>query len=140
MKKIFTVFLALALALSLAACSGSKMEDGVYTAQMAEPSNGYRDTLVVEYKDGKMVAAEFESYNVETGARKSEVNPEEYPMDPAPADWIPQLSANILKGGEAKKIDTIAGATYASTNAKTLLAAIEKDGKPGETIDVSAEG
>ena len=59
-------------------------------------------------------------------------------MDPHPSEWIPQLSENIQKAGTAKKIDTIAGATLASNDARALMEAIEKDGKAGETIQVSA--
>ena len=46
------------------AASATTMADGVYTAQMddaaAEADYGWRDQLVVEYKDGKMVSATFE--------------------------------------------------------------------------------
>ena len=140
MKIALTVVLTAALALSLAACSGSKIADGTYTAELddasAEASHGWRDTLVVEYKGGKITSAAFESYNAE-GAKKSEQTPETYPMDPPPSEWIPQLSANVQKAGDSKHLDTIAGATHASASAKALLEAIEKNGKPGETIQVS---
>lgn len=139
MKKWIALVLALVLALSLTAC-GKKMADGVYTAEIddaaAEAAYGWRDTLVVEYKDGKMVSASFESYDAD-GNKKSETTPETYPMDPAPSQWIPALSANVLEAGEAKRIDNIAGATLASNNAKALLEAIEENGVAGETIQVS---
>lgn len=142
MKKIVALMLTLIMALSLAACGGSKMADGIYTAEMddaaAEAAYGWRDTLVVEYKDGKMVSATFESYDAE-GNKKSEASAEVYPMDPSPSEWIPQMSANIAKAGEAKRIDTIAGATLASNNAVALLKAIEQNGQPGQTIQVSAD-
>ena len=59
-------------------------------------------------------------------------------MDPAPSEWIPQLSENILAAGNSADIDGISGATRASNDARTLLAAIETEGKPGETITVSS--
>lgn len=114
--------------------------DGVYTAEMddaaTEASYGWRDQLVVEYKDGKMVSATFESYDAD-GNKKSEVSPDSYPMDPAPADWVPQLSENILAAGNSADIDGISGATMASNNARAMLAAIEESGEPGETIVVA---
>ena len=117
------------------------MADGVYTAQMddaaAEADYGWRNQLVVEYKDGKMVSATFESYDAD-GNKKSETTPETYPMDPAPSEWIPQLSENILAAGNSADIDGISGATNASNDARALLAAIETEGKPGETITVSS--
>ena len=144
MKKLMTLGLAAVMAFSLAACSSgssSGKADGVYTAEMddaaAEAAHGWRDTLTVEYKDGKVVSATFESYDAD-GNKKSETTAEIYPMDPHPSEWIPQLSENVQKAGTAKKIDTIAGATYASNDARALMEAIEKDGKAGETIQVSA--
>ena len=117
------------------------MADGVYTAQMddaaAEADYGWRNQLVVEYKDGKMVSATFESYDAD-GNKKSETTPDTYPMDPAPSEWIPQLSENILAAGNSADIDGISGATNASNDARALLAAIETEGKPGETITVSS--
>lgn len=141
MKKILLMSLAAVLAFSLTACGNSSKPDGTYTAEMddaaAESSYGWRDTLTVEYKDGKVVSAVFESYDAE-GNKKSETTPEAYPMDPAPSEWIPQMSENIQKAGTSKMIDTIAGATMASNNARALMEAIEKDGVAGETIQVSA--
>ena len=65
--------------------------DGVYTAQMddaaTEASYGWRDELVVEYKDGKIVSASFESYDAD-GNKKSEVSPDTYPMDPLPPTGV----------------------------------------------------
>lgn len=140
MKKFLVAALSLVMALSLAACGGQTMADGTYTAEMddaaAEAAYGWRDTLVVEYKDGKMVSAVFESYDAD-GNKKSEQTAETYPMDPQPSEWVPQLNANLEKAGDSKHLDGVAGATLASNNAKALLEAIEKEGKPGETIQVS---
>lgn len=114
--------------------------DGTYTAQMddasAEAAYGWRDQLVVEYKDGKVVSAVFESYDAD-GNKKSEISPEVYPMDPAPADWMPQLSENIAKAETAEKIDGVAGATMASNNARAMMAAIEASGEPDEVLVVA---
>ena len=126
---------------SAASAENTAMADGVYTAQMddaaAEADYGWRNQLVVEYKDGKMVSATFESYDAD-GNKKSETTPDTYPMDPAPSEWTPQLSENILAAGNSADIDGISGATIASNDARALLAAIETEGKPGETITVSS--
>lgn len=142
MKKFMTLALTAVLALAVTAC-GSKIADGSYTAELDDASAaaayGWRDTVVAQYKDGKLVSATFESYDAD-GNKKSETTAETYPMDPAPADWIPELTSRLTKAGEAKRVDAIAGATTASNNAKALLTAIEKSGKPGETIQVPAAG
>ncbi|MFV0413021.1 MAG: hypothetical protein ACK5L3_07075 [Oscillospiraceae bacterium] len=142
MKKLLAVVFSLMLVVALAACGSSTKADGVYTAQVdaayAEANHGWTDTLSVTYKDGVIVEATFESYDA-SGAKKSEASAETYPMTPSPSEWIPQLSENIVTAGTADKIDGIAGATHASDNAKTLLAAIETEGKVGETITVTVE-
>lgn len=142
MKKLISLALSLVLALALAACGGRQMADGVYTAEMddaaAEAAYGWRDTLVVEYRDGKMVSAVFESYDPD-GNKKSETSADVYPMEPSPSEWVPQLNANLEKAGDSKHLDGVAGATLASGNAKALLEAIEKDGQPGETIQVAGK-
>lgn len=142
MKKLISLALSLVLALALAACGGRQMADGVYTAEMddaaAEAAYGWRDTLVVEYRDGKMVSAVFESYDPD-GNKKSETSADVYPMEPSPSEWVPQPNANLEKAGDSKHLDGVAGATLASGNAKALLEAIEKNGQPGETIQVAGK-
>lgn len=124
---------------SAASVDAAPMADGIYTAQMddasAEAAYGWRDQLVVEYKDGQIVSAVFESYDAD-GNKKSETTAETYPMDPSPAEWIPQLSANITEAGA--DFDAITGATLATNNARAMLEAIAVSGKPGETIVVAA--
>lgn len=139
MKKLISLAAALALVFSLAACGSNAKADGVYTAEADDAyvaSNGYgwRDTLVLTYKDGKVVDAKFEAYNADGDAKSV---PGNYDMEPAPSEWIPTLTENVKKATSADGIDGVAGATIASTNARALYAAIEKDGKPGETIQVN---
>ncbi len=151
MKKQVMTMAAAAALLVLAGCgtaaatstaastadSAPAKADGVYTAQMddasAEAAFGWQDQLVVEYKDGAVVSAVFESYDAE-GNKKSETTSDVYPMDPTPSEWIPRLSENVEKAGRAFKIDNVSGATESSENARALLAAIEAGGKPGEVL------
>lgn len=148
MKKLPVIsVLSAALLLALAGCSGTAdagspaaLADGTYTAEMddasAEAAYGWRDRLVVEYKDGALVSAVFESYDAE-GNKKSEVSPETYPMDPAPSAWMPELSDHILQAGGSTEIDGITGATMATNNAKAMLEAILTSGTAGGTVVVS---
>ncbi|NLW78576.1 MAG: hypothetical protein GXY32_04080 [Ruminococcaceae bacterium] len=138
-KKWLAVLCAALMLTGLVACSSSTKADGVYTAEADDTyvdSNGYgwRDTLTLTYKDGKVVAAQFESYDADGNAKSVPGNYEG--MTPEPSEWIPQLSANVLAASSASSIDGIAGATIASGNAQKLYEAIEKNGKPGETIQV----
>lgn len=140
MKKMLSIAFVFVLVLSLVACGGGQKPDGVYTAQVdaayAEANHGWTDTLTVTYKDGVVVDAVFESYDAD-GNKKSEATAETYPMDPHPTEWMPQLSQMVVDAGTSDKMDVIAGATHSSDSAKLLFAAIEKDGKAGETITVT---
>ena len=138
MKRMGILAMAILLLLALAACGGKKA-DGIYTAQVdaayaEEKGHGWVDTLTITYKDGVVVEAVFESFK--DGQKKSELSTAEYPMPMPPSEWMPALAENVVEAGSSDKVDTIAGATNASDVVKQLFAAIEKDGKAGETITV----
>lgn len=102
-----------------------KKEAKIYTAEAAEESHGYRDTLTVTFEGDTVTEAHFESYRAD-GGKKSETTQEEYPMTPRPAEWMPKLSEQVEKARTPDEIEGIAGATYASKNARKLYAAILK--------------
>lgn len=139
MKKLLTLALTAALALSLAACGSTKIADGTYTAQVDEATAaaayGWTDTLSVTYKGGKVTDVDFDSFDAD-GNRKSEVDPATYPMDPAPADWMPQLESNIKATGSPEKVAAVAGATTSSNAAKALYAAVQEAAQKGSTDTV----
>ena len=145
-KLILPAALSAAMLLSLAGCAKTAAEtpktmaDGTYTAEMddasAEAAYGWRDRLVVEYKDGALVSAVFDSYDAD-GNTKSETTPDTYPMDPAPADWMPVLSENILAAAGSTEFDGVSGATLATGNARAMMQAILDSGVADETIVVA---
>jgi|GEM_PF-434793 len=137
MKKVFAVALSLALALSLVACGGSsKIKDGTYKAEMSdavtEASYGWRDTLTVTYKDGKVSDLDFDSFDAD-GNRKSEATAETYPMDPAPSTWMPKLEENLKATTDPDKVAAVAGATHSSGYAKLLYKAVIEKAEAGDT-------
>ena len=146
-KLILPAALSAAMLLSLAGCAKTAAETpkttmagGTYTAEMddasAEAAYGWRDRLVVEYKDGALVSAVFDSYDAD-GNKKSETTPDTYPMDPAPSAWMPELNDQLLKSGGSGEIDGVTGATMATNNAKAMMKAILDSGVAGETVVVS---
>ena len=146
-KLILPAALSAAMLLSLAGCAKTAAEtpkttmaDGTYTAEMddasAQAAYGWRDRLVVEYKDGALVSAVFDSYDAD-GNKKSETTPDTYPMDPAPSAWMPELNDQLLKSGGSGEIDGVTGATLATNNAKAMMKAILDSGVAGETVVVS---
>lgn len=139
MKKWIAIVATTLVLFGLVGCGASnKKADGVYTAQADDAyvekfGYGWRDTLTVTYKNGKVVDAVFDSFD-ESGARKSELT-DYNGMEPTPSVWIPQISSNVKVAVDGK-VDVVAGATISSGNAAQLLAAIETDGRVGETIHV----
>ena len=136
MKKLLSIILCVALTAMLTGCN-KEIPDGVYLAQGDEDSikaaNGWKDFLYLTFKDGEVVSAEFDSVNDLT-VLKSQVSTSEYPMDPAPSVWIPQLNENIAATTNPSKIAAVAGATTSSENVKKLYTAIlENDWEEGKT-------
>lgn len=124
MKRLLAVCLIFVLALALAAC-GAPAEKVTYTAEAAEASHDYKDTLTVTFEGDKVTEAVFDAYK-EDGSKKSEAAFEEYPMTPAPSEWMPKLSESIKNAKTPAEVETVAGATYGSDNARALYAAILK--------------
>lgn len=137
MKKL-TLFLLSALMLfSLVGCGGSKIVDGTYSAELSdaatEANHGWKDFLTVTYKDGKMVEVQFDSKDADGNLKSEWTTPENYPMDPQPSEWIPQLEENIKATSNPDKVAAVAGATMGSNNAKELYRAVVEKAKAGDT-------
>ena len=137
MKKL-TLFLLSALMLfSLVGCGGSKIADGTYSAELSdaatEANQGWKDFLTVTYKDGKMVEVQFDSKDADGNLKSEWTTPENYPMDPQPSEWIPQLEENIKATSNPDKVAAVAGATMGSNNAKELYRAVVEKAKAGDT-------
>ncbi len=138
MKKIMMLAVIGMMFAMLTGCTNSSEEtyaDGTYTAKMSSDSYGWTVTLEVTYEDGVVTSAVFESLNTD-GSKKSEASADEYPMDPLPSDWIPELSTNILAAGNATDIDAVTGATLATNNAIAMMGKIEEAALAGEANDV----
>lgn len=158
MKKLAIFAISSILALGLVACGDSSSSsssssassssaslaagskpDGTYTAKVDDAfaqdlGNGWVDQLTVTYKDGKIISAEFASYNAEGTSKE---NDSTYPMsNPAPSVWMEELDKNIVEASSPEDIITVAGASTSSENARILLAGIEENGIAGETIVV----
>ncbi len=118
--------------------SGKSLEDGTYKAQVDDAyveteGIGWREFLEVTIKDGEITEVTFNAINAEG---KYKTDPGAYKMVPSPSIWMPVIEENV-KNNVDGKIDALTGATTSSKNAQKLLDAIYKDGKPGQTIDVS---
>ena len=146
MKKMLTMLVCAALALGLVGCGGDKIADGTYTAELsdaaAEANHGWKDYLSVTYKDGQIAEVDFDATDADGNLKTESTNPENYPMDPQPSEWMPQLEKNIAATSNPDKVAAVAGATTGSSHAKELYRAVIEKAKAGDTTTaiVDVEG
>ncbi len=133
MKKTLLLFIIVSALVFAVSCGSSGVQDGEYSAQTTQDEYGWSDTLTVTYSGGELSQVTFESIN-EEGTKKSTLSADEYPMDPPPSEWIPQMTENIkMSEGDPEAIEVIAGASISSENAKTMLSAINENANEGNT-------
>lgn len=137
MKKAIITVLSIVMALSLAACSSGKIKDGTYRAEASEAVYGYTTYLAVTYKDGAISDVDFDAIDAD-GALKSALGAD-YGMEISPDVWMKQIEDNVKKATAADKIDTVAGATNSSNDAKVLMKAVEESAKKGSAETVKVE-
>lgn len=140
MIKKLGILIVILTALFMLGCAGSSksLEDGNYKAQVDDEyveteGNGWREFLEVTINNGEITEVTFNAINAEG---KYKTDPGAYKMIPSPTIWMPVIEENV-KNNVDGKIDALTGATSSSNNAQKLLEAIYKDGKPGQTINVS---
>lgn len=127
------------LCAALAGCSSSsKAKDGTYTARFRDASHDYVEFLTVTFEGGKPTSAQYDAYLESDPTKlKSTLTADEYPMDPLPADWMPELSKNVVAAGDnPDKIATVAGATNSSKSARILYNAILSAAAKGDTTEI----
>jgi len=109
-----------------------RLKDGVYTAKADEESterlHGWRDELRIEFQNGHIKTVEFDARDAK-GRLKSSLTRQEYPMDPFPADWIPELEKQILSAYKPEDIKGITGASISSANARKMFEEILEKAK-----------
>lgn len=144
-KAVSIVATVLALTLVLVGCGSkqadtSTLVDGSYRAEMSDAyadneGHGWKGYVVLTVTDGAIADVDFDYSNGE-GALKSEQSQEEYPMDPHPSTWIPELEKQGKEASSADDIDAITDATASSGEFKELYTAALDAAKAGnqETI------
>lgn len=138
MKKIALLFTA-ALMMVLVSCDKEEETtyvDGTYKAEAAEFSHGWKNFMEVTIADDAQTSVNFDAFSEEDeNLLKSETTAEQYPMDPHPSVWIPQLEAQLMAVDilDYEGIDGISGATSASDDANALFDLILDAAKTGDT-------
>ena len=117
----------------------SQLKDGVYTAQVsdayAQENHGWKEFVTLTVSGGQITDVKYDAEK--DGKMKRDATESEFPMDPPPSQWIPQLEENIRMARDAEDIDAVAGATKSSNLVKKLYAAALNAAKNGDTAPVT---
>lgn len=126
MRKILSFVLVLTLIMAMAiGCTSKDMdyEDGVYSAEGEVDDRGWRPTMTITIKDGRIEEVEYDEVN-EEGLYKSE--DEEYgesmkgASGVSPEEAYEQLEGVLVSNQDVDKVDAVAGATTSSEQFKEL--------------------
>ncbi len=127
--------------LLLAGC-GNKMQDGYYTAEMAEFSHGWKEYVCIQVKDDTIVSAEFNAKDA-SGFIKAWDN--EYMRNMGtvsgnyPNQYTREYVRQLLEGQKDTQVDSMAGATHSGDNFKKLIPAVIEQAKKGDSATVKVE-
>lgn len=147
MKKWKMAGIILVLALALTGCGPDQqtgMQDGSYTAQMSDYSNGWREYVTITVKNGEIVTAEYNAENA-SGFIKSWDNAYMNNMKSVsgtyPNEYTRYYAAQLTGQTEAPEIELLAGATSSGTNFQKLSQAVVGQAMKGDsTIAVVQSG
>lgn len=104
----------------------AKLKDGNYKAESAVDERGYKGSIEIEVKDGKVSEVKYDEVNEEKSTskltdadynkkmkEKSGTNPEEA---------FPKLQNSLIEKQDASAVDTVSGATSSSNQFKDVAA------------------
>lgn len=142
MKKRLCLWMLLPMLL-LGGCGvGNKMEDGFYTAEMAEYSHGWKEYLCIFVKNDKIVYAEFNARN-ESGYIKAWDNGYMGNMlagtGTYPNAYTRAYVAQLVETQDPDEIDAVTGASHSGGNFDKLSRAVMEQAKKGDSSIVVVE-
>ncbi len=129
MRKTAVVLSVLCLLAALAGCgSEGKMENGYYTAEMADFSHGWKEYVCIYVKNDKIVSAEFNAKDP-SGFIKAWDNEYMHNMQAVTGNYPNKYTRGyvqqLIDGQKDTEVDTLSGATNSGGNfAKLIDAAI----------------
>lgn len=142
MKKRLCLWMLLPMLL-LGGCGvGNKMEDGFYTAEVAEYSHGWKEYLCIFVKNDKIVYAEFNARN-ESGYIKAWDNGYMGNMlagtGTYPNAYTRAYVAQLVETQDPDEIDAVTGASHSGGNFDKLSRAVMEQAKKGDSSIVVVE-
>lgn len=138
MKKfLLTAFTVLLFSAFLGGCgSQSGMQDGFYTAEMAEYSHGWKEYLCIMVKNDHIVYAEFNAKDP-SGYIKAWDNTYMQNMKSVegtyPNEYTRKYVAQLIEKQSTEGIEAISGATHSGGNFEKLSAAVIEQAKKGDS-------
>lgn len=136
--KIAGVLAAAVLVLGGCGAGGNQamIQDGTYTAQMADYSHGWREYVTITVENGVIVTAEYNAENV-TGFIKSWDNAYMYNMKSVtgtyPNEYTRYYAAQLIGQTEAPEIDVLTGASSSGANFVRLSQAVVEKAMQGDS-------
>lgn len=140
-RRIISLLAVAALATTVFVGCGDKKEEakkeaglknGTYNATSEADDRGYKGSIEIEVKDGKIAKVKYDEASDKDGSKltnegyntsmkeKSKTNPKEA---------FPKLEAALVEKQDASKVDVVTGATNSSNSFKTLAEKALKDAK-----------
>lgn len=142
MSKKIVCLCVICMAVMLGGCSGDKMKDGFYSAQMAEYSNGWKEYLCIMVKNDKIVYAEFNAKDA-SGYIKAWDNAYMKNMAAVsgtyPNEYTREYVSRLLESQSPEGIDAVSGASGSGDNFVKLSKAVVEQAKKGDSSIITVE-
>lgn len=140
-KYIFSGLLFITL-LFCGCSSGSKMNDGFYTAEMSDYSHGWKEYLCIMVKNDTIVYAEFNAKDPSgyikawdnTYMRNMAADSGTYPNE-----YTRNYVAQLIESQDCDSVDAISGASSSGSNFKKLSAAVISQAIKGDSSTIVVE-
>lgn len=139
-KRILGLVAATMLSVAVLAGCGSKeeaMKDGKYEVEVAAADDhGYKPTLSLEVKDGKIASVNYDEISTEGVSKRTDAEYNKKMKDfgkvTNPEEAFPALEKAVVEKQSAE-VDAFTGATASSENFKKLAAKAIENAKAGKT-------
>jgi major membrane immunogen (membrane-anchored lipoprotein) len=134
---ILLVLLLLVSSVLFTGCQKQEgLQDGYYTVEMAEYSNGWKEFVTICVSNGEIVTVEYNAKN-SSGFIKSWDMPYMARMNSIkgtyPNYYTRAYGASFLASQDADKIDAVTGATHSGENFHKMAAALLEKAANGDT-------
>ncbi|WP_071130428.1 extracellular electron transfer flavoprotein PplA [Enterococcus timonensis] len=121
--------------------AGADLQDGTYTLEEKNESNGYRTVFSITVKDGAISESNFDAVNAD-GKSKAEDTEYETNMKAksgvGPAEFIPELNESLVAAQSASGVEVVSGATHTSESFQNYAQQLIQAAQAGntETIEI----